>query len=106
MFLLRYWLPYRLKISAISGDLLCSFISSLLLFVHQIEGTFELDVAGWNEMQIDRGRFYGGVAKQLADSIEIVALIEQVGGKADAGCGGCTLWLKRFFFSSIQDVRY
>ena len=63
MFLFRYWLPYRLNKSAISGDLLCSFISSLLLLVHQIEWTFELDVAGWNEMQIDRCRFYGVVAK-------------------------------------------
>ena len=33
-------------------------------------------------MQIDRGRFYGVVAKQLADGVEIVALIEQMGGKA------------------------
>jgi len=32
-------------------------------------------------MQIDRCCFYGGVAKQLADGIEIVAFIEQVGCK-------------------------
>jgi hypothetical protein len=93
MFLCRYSWPYRLKISATSGDLLCSFISSLLLLVHQIEWTFELDVAGWNEVQIDRGRFYGSMAKQLADRIEIAALIEQVGGEAvtqgvEAACFG------------------
>ncbi len=33
-------------------------------------------------MQIDRRRFYGGVAKQSADSVEVVALIEQMGGEA------------------------
>jgi len=32
-------------------------------------------------MQIDRCCFYGVVAKQLADGIQIVALIEQVGGE-------------------------
>ena len=60
----------------------CSFILSLLLLVHQIERTFELDVAGRNQMQIDRGCFYGVVAEQLADGIEVVAFIEQVGGEA------------------------
>lgn len=35
-------------------------------------------------MQIDRGCFYGIVAKQLADGIEIVALIEEMGGEAVA----------------------
>ena len=35
-------------------------------------------------MQIDRCRFYGGVAEELADSIEIVALIEEMGGEAVA----------------------
>ena len=33
-------------------------------------------------MQIDRCRFYGVVAKQLADGIEIVAFIEEMGGEA------------------------
>ena len=33
-------------------------------------------------MQIDRGCLYGIVAKQLADGIEIVALIEEMGGEA------------------------
>jgi hypothetical protein len=33
-------------------------------------------------MEIDRCCFYGVVAKELADRIEIAALIEQVGGKA------------------------
>jgi hypothetical protein len=33
-------------------------------------------------MQIDRCCFYGVVAKELADGIEVVALIEQVGSKA------------------------
>jgi hypothetical protein len=35
-------------------------------------------------MQIDRCCFYAGVAKQLADGIEIVSFIEQMGGKAVA----------------------
>jgi len=33
-------------------------------------------------VQIDRGCLYGIVAKQLADGIEIVALIEEMGGEA------------------------
>ena len=33
-------------------------------------------------MQIDRGCLYGIVPKQLADGIEIIALIEEVGGEA------------------------
>ena len=33
-------------------------------------------------MQIDRGCFNGVVAKQLADGVEIVAFIEQMGGEA------------------------
>ena len=33
-------------------------------------------------MQIDRGCFYGVVAKKLADGVEVVALIEQMGGEA------------------------
>ncbi len=33
-------------------------------------------------MQVDGGRFYGVVAEQPADGVEIVALIEQVGGEA------------------------
>ena len=33
-------------------------------------------------MQIDRGCLYGVVPKQLADGVEIVALIEQMGGEA------------------------
>ena len=81
-FLSRYCVPYLLNISATSGDLVSSFILSLLLFVHQIERTLELDVACRDQMQVDGGRFYGGVAEQPADSVEVVALIEQVGGEA------------------------
>ncbi len=33
-------------------------------------------------MQIDRCRFYGVVAKELADGIEIVSFIKEVGGEA------------------------
>ncbi len=33
-------------------------------------------------MQIDGGCFYGVVTEQPADGVEIVALIEQVGGEA------------------------
>ena len=33
-------------------------------------------------MEIDRCCFYGVVAQELADRIEITAFIEQVGGKA------------------------
>ena len=32
-------------------------------------------------MQIDRGGLYGVVAEQLADSVEVVAFIEEVGGE-------------------------
>jgi hypothetical protein len=35
-------------------------------------------------MQIDRGCLYGIVAEQLADCIEIVALIEEMGSEAVA----------------------
>nr|WP_304511290.1 hypothetical protein [Desulfopila sp. IMCC35008] len=58
-----------------------SFIFALLLLVHQIEWTFKLDVTGWNQMQIDRGCFYGIVAKQLADGIEIVTFIKEMGSR-------------------------
>jgi len=54
----------------------------LLLFVHQVERTLELDVACRDQMQIDRGCLYGVVAKQSADGIEIVAFIKEVGGEA------------------------
>ena len=54
----------------------------LLLLVHQIERTLELDVAGRDQMQVDRGRFYGVVAEQPADGIEVVAFIEEMGGEA------------------------
>ncbi len=60
------------------------FIFALLLFIHQIKWTFELDVAGRNQVQIDRGCFYGIVAKQLADGIEVVAFIEKMCGEAVA----------------------
>ena len=33
-------------------------------------------------MQINGSGFYGGVAKQLADGVEVVAFIEQMGGEA------------------------
>ena len=33
-------------------------------------------------MQIDGGRFYGVVAEQSADGVEVVALIEEMGGEA------------------------
>jgi hypothetical protein len=61
--------------------LLSSLIVSLLLLVHQVERTLELDVAGRHQMQIDGGGFYGVVAEQPADGVEVVALIEQVGGE-------------------------
>lgn len=35
-------------------------------------------------MQINRGCFYGVVAKQLADGIKVVTLIEEMGGEAVA----------------------
>jgi hypothetical protein len=54
----------------------------LLLLIHQVERAFKLDVAGRHQMQIDRGRFYGVVAEQPADGIEVVAFIEEVGGEA------------------------
>jgi len=54
----------------------------LLLYVHQIERTLKLDVAGWNQMQVDRGGLYGVVAEQSADGIEVVAFIEEMGGEA------------------------
>ncbi len=54
----------------------------LLLLFHQIERTLELDVAGRNQMQIDGGCFYGVVAEQPADGVEVVAFIEEVGGEA------------------------
>jgi hypothetical protein len=75
-------MPYLLKISATSGDLLFSFILPLLLLFHQIERTLELDIAGRNEMQIDGGCLYGVVAQQPADGVEVVAFIEEVGGEA------------------------
>jgi hypothetical protein len=53
-----------------------------LLLLHQIERTLELDIAGWNEMQIDGGCLYGVVAEQPADGVEVVAFIEEVGGEA------------------------
>jgi len=59
-----------------------SFIFPLLLLFHQIERTFELDIAGRDQMQINRGCLYGVVAEQPADGVEVVAFIEQVGGKA------------------------
>jgi len=33
-------------------------------------------------MQIDGGRFYGVVAEQPADGVEVAAFIEEVGGEA------------------------
>ncbi len=54
------------------------------MFIHQVKRTFELDVTGRNQMQIDRGCLYGIVAEQLADGIEVVAFIEEVGGEAVA----------------------
>ena len=33
-------------------------------------------------MQIDGGRFYGVVAEEPADGVEVVAFIEEVGGEA------------------------
>jgi hypothetical protein len=54
----------------------------LLLFIHQVERAFKLDVAGRHQMQIDGGCFYGVVAEQPADGIEVVAFIEEVGGEA------------------------
>ena len=33
-------------------------------------------------MQVDRGCLYGVVAEELADGIEVVALIEEMGGEA------------------------
>nr|WP_275942942.1 hypothetical protein [Desulfosediminicola ganghwensis] len=59
-----------------------SFICSLLCLVQQIKRTPELDIPGWNQMQIDRRCFYVAVAEQLADGIKVVAFIEEVGGKA------------------------
>ena len=41
-----------------------------------------MDVAGWNQMQVDRGGLYGVVAEQSADGIEVVAFIEEMGGEA------------------------
>ncbi len=41
-----------------------------------------MDVAGRDQMQVDRGRFYGVVAEQPADGIEVVAFIEEMGGEA------------------------
>jgi hypothetical protein len=35
-------------------------------------------------MQIDGCRLYGGVAEQLADGIEVVTFIEEMGGEAVA----------------------
>jgi hypothetical protein len=35
-------------------------------------------------MQVDRGCLYGVVAEELADGIEVVAFIEEVGGEAVA----------------------
>ena len=63
------------------------FIFALLLLVHHIEWTLELDIAGWHQMQIDCGCLYGIVAKQLADGIEIVTFIEEMGGKTVAIMG-------------------
>ena len=62
--------------------MLSSLIVSLLLLVHQVERTLELDVAGRHQMQIDGGGFYGVVAEQAADGIEVVAFIEEMGGEA------------------------
>jgi len=59
-----------------------SFICSLLRLVQQIERALELDISGWNQMQIDRRRFYIAVAEQLADGIKVVAFIEEVGSEA------------------------
>ena len=57
-------------------------MSLLLLLIHQVERTLELDVACRNQMQIDGGGLYGVVAEQPADGVEVVAFIEEVGGEA------------------------
>ena len=40
-----------------------------------------MDVACGHQMQIDGGRFYGVVAEQPADGVEVAALIEEEGGE-------------------------
>ena len=59
-----------------------SFILPLLLLIHQVERTLELDVACRDQMQIDRVCLYGVVAEQSADGIEVVTFIKEMGGEA------------------------
>lgn len=68
--------------SAISGCLLFVVIIYLLRFqVEGIKGAFQLDISFRHEMEIDGCCFYGCVAKESADRIQISSLVERVGGK-------------------------
>ncbi len=41
-----------------------------------------MDEAGRDQMQVDGGGLYGVVAEQPADGIEVVAVLEEMGGEA------------------------
>ena len=41
-----------------------------------------MDIAGRDQMKINGGGLYSVVAEQLADGVEVVTFIEEVGGEA------------------------
>jgi len=68
--------------SAISACLLFVVIfHPLLLQIKGIKRAIQLGISFRYEMEIDGCCFYGGVAKESADRIQISSLIERVGGK-------------------------
>ena len=56
-------------------------------------------------MQINGSGFYGGVAKQLADGVEVVAFIEQMGGEAvTQGVEAAGFGYADFFLASYRII--
>jgi hypothetical protein len=40
-----------------------------------IERTFQLGISGRNDVQVNRGCFYGSVTEELADGVKIIAIV-------------------------------
>jgi hypothetical protein len=80
--------------------------SALLFFIKKVKRAFDFGNPLLNEMKVDEGSLQGCMAEKSFDSIQVSALVEQVGSKGVAeGVNTALFGYAGFFLALLKALR-
>jgi hypothetical protein len=72
----------------------------LLFLIEKIKRTFQVNIAGWDDVKVDGRGVDGCMAEKLTYGVEIISLVQKVGGKTmPEGMEAALLGYASFFFA-------